>query len=318
MILTINANAAVDIVMFIDRFTPGGTMRPARVVTSVGGKGLDSSVVLGALGAPVTAISFAAGRNGETLAKLLEDRRIPADFIWLDGETRVSNVIVETDYNRHSHITTPGYTVTQEDCARLKERIQHHAPQADWAVIAGSLPGGAPASLYCEITNLLHQSGVKVLTDCFGQPAREALAASPDIVKMNQHEFEITFGAQPQSQVDWISAVRGVMARHNLQNFILTCGKDGILAFTPQAVYQATAPEMEEVNAAGSGDAVSAAVPYRLSLGEPWETALRWGAAAGAAVVLTEGTAECRMQDVQRILPETSVQVIEEMIKRGG
>ena len=124
MILTINANAAVDIVMFIDRFNPGETMRPTRVVHSVGGKGLDSAVVLRAIGAPVKAITFAAGRNGETLARLLEDRQIETEILWLDGDTRVANVIVETDFNRHSHITTPGYTVTAQDCENFKSCIR--------------------------------------------------------------------------------------------------------------------------------------------------------------------------------------------------
>lgn len=311
MILTINANAAVDIVFYIDRFISGETMRPTKVVYSVGGKGLDTAVVLQALGAQHKAVSFIAGRNGETLAGLLKERGVEADLVWLDGETRVSNVIVEMGLGRHSHITTFGYTVSPPDCAVFKERIRAHAAEASWAVIAGSLPGGAPPSFYSDITRLLHQLGVKVLIDGFGQPARETLAESPEIMKMNREEFITTFNVRPQSRDDWIDAVYQEMQHHNIGSFVLTCGKDGILAFTPHAVYQAVAPEMEEVNAAGSGDAVSAALAYRLSLGETWEQALRWGAAAGAAVVLTEGTAECRLEDVLNIYPQTSVQVID-------
>jgi 1-phosphofructokinase family hexose kinase len=307
MILTINANAGLDIVMFIDRFISGGTMRPTRVVPSVGGKGLDTAVVLRALGAPVQAVSFVAGRNGEILAELVQERGIPTDWIWLEGETRIANVIVETELRRHSHITTPGYTVTLADCRVFKERILQHAAQASWAVMSGTLPGGAPASLYGEITGLLHQAGVRVLIDCFGPPARAALEAVPDIVKMNQAEFRKTFDTQPTGWDEWVRAVREVMDCHHLQNFILTCGEEGLLAFTPQAVYQATTPRMEEVNAAGSGDAVSGTVAYRLSLGDDWEQTLYWAAAAGAAVVLTEGTAECRLEDVLSILPHTSV-----------
>lgn len=311
MILTINANAAVDLIFFIERFLPGETMRPARWLYSVGGKGLDTAVVLKALGAPQKAVSFIAGRNGELLASLLKERNIDADLIWLDGETRISHVIVETDLRQHSHITTSGYTVSPRDCAVFQQRIQAQAASASWAVIAGSLPEGAPPSLYREITRLLHRSGVKVLIDCFGQPMREALAESPEIVKMNQAEFVTTFEVQPRSQADWRSAVDQEMRRHNIENFILTCGKQGILAFTPQACYQASAPQMEEVNGAGSGDAVSGALAYRLSLEETWEQALRWAAAAGAAVTLTEGTAECRFEDVHKIYPRTSVQVID-------
>lgn len=311
MIITINANAAVDMILFIDRFRSGEVMRPARWQYSVGGKGLDAAVVLKTLGAPHKAVSFIAGRNGELLASLLQERNVDADLIWLDGETRVSHVIVETDFGRHSHITTSGYSVSPRDCAAFMERIEAQAASADWAVIAGSLPAGAPQSLYCEITRLLHRLGVKVLMDCFGGPALEALLEPPEIVKMNQDEFCATFNVRPCSRADWLDAVEQEMRRRGLANFVLTCGRDGILAFTPQARYQASAPQMEEVNGAGSGDAVSAALAYRLSLGDTWEQALRWAAAAGAAVTLTEGTAECRIDDVLDIHPRTTVQIID-------
>jgi len=41
-----------------------------------------------------------------------------------------------------------------------------------------------------------------------------------------------------------------------------------------------------------------------LSQGDGWLEALRWAAASGAACVLTEATAEVRLEDVQRLLPQ--------------
>jgi 6-phosphofructokinase 2 len=316
MILCINANAALDNILFIDRFRSGETMRPTREVMGVGGKGLDSALVLRTLGAPVRAVSFAAGRNGQMLSDLLKERHVPVDFIWVSGETRVAHVIVETDFNHHSHISTSGYTVSAQDCEAFKQVICHHAQQATWAIIGGTLPGGALVSFYREIIALLHQNQVQVLIDCAGQPALASLPATPEIVKMNQDEFSQTFQNHPISQMGWLGAVREVMHRFKLHNFVLTCGRQGLLAFTPRATYLASAPQQKEVNAAGSGDAASSALTYRLSLGEPWEAALRWAVAAGAAAVLTEGTAECQLSDVERIYTETSVQIVEE-IRRG-
>ncbi|MBE0695863.1 MAG: hypothetical protein IH586_02980, partial [Anaerolineaceae bacterium] len=272
MILALNANAAIDQVLFIDRFLPGGVMRPNRSVLSVGGKSLDAAVVIKTLGGPVEAVSFIAGENGKTLQRLLESKEIPSDLLWVEGETRVSYVIVETEYNRHSHITTTGYHVSEPDCALFLERIKQHAPGAAWAVLAGSLPGGAPADFYGQQIALLHQFGVKSLIDTSAQAALGALPASPDIVKMNQAEFCATFPAhsanlKEASQEDWIQACREVIQIYRIQAFVLTCGKDGILALTPSAAYHAASPLMQEVNAAGSGDAVSGTLAYRLSMG---------------------------------------------------
>ena len=64
---------------------------------------------------------------------------------------------------------------------------------------------------------------------------------------------------------------------------------------------------MKEVNAAGAGDAVSAAIVYRITQGDDWTQALTWAAAVSAAVVLTEGTAECSMTDIQNLYPKVWV-----------
>lgn len=310
MILAINANAAVDQVLFIDRFAGGTTMRTGRWVLSVGGKALDSAVALKTLGAPVRAVSLVAGRNGETLAGLLREREIDSDLLWVPGETRTSVVIVETELNRHSHITTSGYTVSPEDCDRFCELVERRAGEAAWAVMAGSLPGGAPPDLYRRITETLHQHGVRVLIDASGQPALEALNAGPEILKMNEPEFAATFQVQPGRLAEWVEAGRSEVARRAIPALVLTLGKRGILAFAGGRVYHAATPEVEAVNAAGSGDAVSGVLAYRHWLGDDWEQALRWAAATGAAVALTEGTAECRVEDIKRLYPLTQVKKI--------
>ena len=102
------------------------------------------------------------------------------------------------------------------------------------------------------------------------------------------------------------------MERQGLRSLVITCGKDGIRAFTPQGVFQAGAPELKAVNAAGAGDAVSAALAYHLMLGEPWAQALKWAAATAAAVVLTEGTAECDPAEVIRLYPEAWVKLLQQ------
>ncbi len=311
MILTINVNAALDRVFFIERFIPNTHMRTDRAVLSVGGKGLDTALVLQTLGAPVRALSFIAGKNGETLAGLLEQQQISSDLIWLPGETRESIVIVETDLNRHSHITTTGYTLRPEDIEQIFSRVEALAPQADWAVIAGTLPGGAPPHLYHDLIERLHRHGVKVLIDGFGPPILETLPAQPDIVKMNQAEFEETFNLNARGLEEWVKISKSEMERRKIGALVITCGKDGILAFTPAGVFHAGCIEVKEVNAAGAGDAVSAALAYRLSLGETWSQALAWAVATSAAVVLTEGTAEAHMADILELYPRAWVKQLE-------
>ena len=310
MILAVNVNAAIDWVFFIDRFIPGAHMRPHKTVLSVGGKGLDTALVLQTIGAPTQAVTFAAGKNGETLSHLLAERHVKTEFLWVPGETRTANVIVETDLNRHSHITTSGYSVTRSDCDNFLQKVDELSQEADWAVMAGSLPTGAPADFYREIIKVLHNKGVKTLIDHHGSALRHSLQEKPEIVKMNQEEFLATFKAEARYMDDWVTVCREQMAKNAIGTLIITRGKEGILAFTPQDVFHAGCNEVKEINSAGAGDAVSAAIVYRLSLGEDWTQALTWAAAVSAAVVLTEGTAECAPADIQNLYPRVWVKKI--------
>jgi 1-phosphofructokinase family hexose kinase len=301
MILTITANSALDKVIFIEEFKPTTVMRTRRVVESVGGKGFDTSVVLQTLGVDNLAIGLVAGEPGRQLAKLLECYGIRCDLVWAQGDTRTAYVIVETKFHHHSHITTGGYRVGPVEVQALLSRCHSHIKTAQGVVCAGSLPEGMPKNFYRTVTNLAHQAGIPTLIDCPGEPMLQALLEKPDIVKINRNELSQTFGIAAGSLAELAEQVQRLRRREDLPAFVVTCGEEGILAITGQGSYRAIAPPQEEVNAAGAGDAVSAALVWRLALRETWQQALCWAAAASAAVVLTEGTADCRLPDIERI-----------------
>jgi 1-phosphofructokinase family hexose kinase len=302
MILTINLNAALDRIYFIDRFKPDTHMRTQKALLSIGGKGLCVARVLKSLGTSHCAISFIAGTNGEILAGLLGQLEISTELIWIPGETREANVIVETDFNRHSHITTSGYQLNHEYCEKYLNKIREIGRTADWAVIAGSMPQGTPGNLYGRIIEVLHENGVRVLIDATGGPLLEALHFSPEIVKMNQDEFLSTFKVKlSEDLTEWIPAGLERMRDFKIKALVLTCGSRGILAFTPDGDYHAGCDNVKEVNAAGAGDAVSAALVHSLLQGNSWKVSLALAAAVGAATVMTTGTAECYQNDIQAL-----------------
>lgn len=307
MILTVTPNAALDRILFIDEFRPGTVMRPQRWLDKVGGKGLDTSVGLRAFGVDTLAVSILAGDVGRRLVELLDGYGIRHDIVWVGGQTRISHVLVETHHRRHSHIIAGGPTVPPAAAAEFLQRAEQHTPQAEFAVAGGSLAAGLPGNIYRHIIERARAAGVPLLLDVSGPPVQAVLAAPPDILKMNWGEFERTFGAPASTLVELSARAAQVAARHNLPALVLTCGREGLLAVTSDGLFHAAAPPQKAVNAAGAGDVASGVLAWRRSLGEPWPDALRFAAAAGAASVLTEGTADCNPLDVERILPHTSV-----------
>jgi 1-phosphofructokinase family hexose kinase len=311
MLLTVTLNSGVDKVLLVDEFLPGLPVNARKVVTSVGGKGLDVSVVLRHLGVETTGLAFVAGETGRLLADLLADYGILPELVWVEGETRTCYVIAESKPGRVSHIKYGALHISSQHVEQFLRVYQTQLPKAGWVICSGSIPPALPESFYSDLVQSASQAGVKVLVDSTHKALLSTLPYHPTILKMNWDEFRGTFQVKADTFEELIPKARQAAAQHAIPNLVITCGSEGILAITQAGSFIARAPKQQAVNAAGAGDGASAAIVWRLSLGDPWPEALKWAAAVSAAVVLTEGTADCRMSDVNAILPKTLVELIQ-------
>jgi 1-phosphofructokinase family hexose kinase len=310
MILTVMPHSALDKVLFIESFTPGSVHRTDDIVYSIGGKGLDSSVTLRCLGVDTVGLVFVAADTGKKLIELVEGFGIIPEPVWVDGETRVAHVISETQVGRHSHVISGKLLINQEQLNEFYSRFSILVRQATYVICAGSVPPVITTAVYREITEIAHQHKTPVLIDSSGKIVIEAFSANPDIIKMNWDEFEVTFNRRAQTLDELEVQASEVYKNLQLKSLVLTCGADGIISYSPEGAFRTIVPKLKAVNAAGAGDAVSSALAWRFSEGDTWHDALKLAGAVSAAVVLTQGTAECRMEDVEELLKQVRVNPI--------
>jgi 6-phosphofructokinase 2 len=112
------------------------------------------------------------------------------------------------------------------------------------------------------------------------------------------------------TEADLISAAQQ-MHDQGAATAIVTAGKRGAIAVGANGAWRALSPSIEVVSSVGAGDALLAGMLFRLEAGASMEESLRWGAAAGAAACLTQGTQLCRSDEISRILPSVRVEQIE-------
>lgn len=308
MILSICPNTAIDRVILIDRWTPGKPMRMSRSISAVGGKGLNSAVVLSQLGVAPVAMGFFSGNVGKELVGIVEDYGITTEPIWVDGDNRVSLIISERETHISSYLIVGEVIVSEDQKEEFLDKFQSHLPGADFVILAGTIPQSLSPGFYAEMIPLAKQAGVPVLLDAQKQFMVEGIKHHPEIVKMNWEEFEWTFDLKAETLSDLITLTKTFHEQRGLQNLVITLGKQGILSITQQGTFLTQSPLQTPVNAAGAGDSVSAVLAWRLSLGDHWESALRWSGAVSAATVLTERTGEVRKEDIDRILPKVKVE----------
>ncbi len=311
MFLTVTPNAVLDLLIFIPQFQPGVSVHASRVVRSVGGKALDASVALHHLGQQSLAQCCLAGRTGQTLRELLAGYPlIHPQVVGVDGETRTAHILVESNLGRHTHIFGGGLQLTPTHRDQLLAQFTALLPQASFVLTGGALPPGLAPDFFHTLAASAAAHNIPLLVDSFGPPMLACLPAHPALVKLNRDEFARTFGEPPSGMEGLVQAARSIRQAHAIPALVITCGVDGLLAFTPQGEFHAWAPPQVVVNAAGAGDAASAALAWRLAKGDTWPSALVWAAAASAASVLTEGTSDLRLEDALGILSAVECQKI--------
>ena len=307
MIICVNANPAVDHVLFIDSLETRGTIRAKGSLDCVGGKGADVALVLAKLGAEHCLVSFMAGEYGQILKGLYKAYQIKAELIWVEGETRVVTVIIETANCYMTQISQSGFEITEGDSHSFMNAIRRNTQQNDWIIASGSLPPNAPKDFYKQVTNIAHCAGAQILIDAQSGALLEAIPAVPNLIKLNWKEYIATFGLDEINIPAISKHAHDLLEENHFQAIIITLGEEGILLVSSSKVYHAVGAEQIPVNPAGAGDAVSAALVHRLTLGDPWEVALRWACAAGMAVTLTEATADCEFGVIELFLPQIEI-----------
>lgn len=306
MIVTLTANTTIDQTLFVPALPFGKTIRATHTVLSMGGKPTDASWILGELGTTSLALGFAAGPMRAKVEALLEARGVQHDFVACDGETRINTVIVVEGQPQQTTITTSTLEVTPAQLARLSARYTDALREATCVVTGGTLPRGLSPAFYTEVIVQAKGRGLPVIFDADEPNLSAGLAARPDFIKPNEHELAALVGRPITGIEAAYEAGREVFAHYGTCP-IITLGGAGGLAVLRDRAYYIPPLKIDVVSAAGAGDGVLAGLAWSVSQGKPIENGLRLGFACAAAVCLLPGTADCRSEDVERLLPQVEL-----------
>ena len=108
---------------------------------------------------------------------------------------------------------------------------------------------------------------------------------------------------------EWLDGRLGQWASEAI---VITLGGQGALAVTTEGAFLVCPPRVPAINTAGAGDALDAGIMLARSRGADWLAALTLGTAAAASVVMNEGTAICRREQVEEMLPRVRVEVLKD------
>lgn len=256
MIYTVTCNPSLDHIVTVEDFRLGALNRTGGELIVPGGKGINVSMVLKNLGMDSMALGFSAGYTGEIIERLLWDRGVRTDFVRLPCGLSRLNVKLKTG-ECETEINGQGPCIT-EDAMQGFYRKLDSLGQEDILVLAGSIPGGMPTTLYRDILAYLADRGLKIVVDATGELLTQACGQHPFLVKPNREELEQIFDTEIDTRED-AAEYGSRLLELGAQNVLVSMGGDGAILLTGDGrQYYARPPKGEVVNTVGAGDSMVA------------------------------------------------------------
>ena len=259
MILTLTPNPSIDRTVALDgELTRGQVHRVASVTSQAGGKGVNISRAAVSAGIPSIAVVPALKEDPfvlELLGAGIDCRPVrPA------GDVRVNLTITEPD-GTTTKLNSPGAAVLPMHLELMAQTVLVRASGADWTVLAGSLPVGAPPNFYADLVRRLREVGGRVAVDTSEAPLQalvDALPGSaPDLMKPNGDELASFTGGDPEelesNPVATAAAARELIAK-GVGAVLATLGGNGAVLVTAEGAWHATPPPTTVVSTVGAGD----------------------------------------------------------------
>ncbi len=311
MILTVTPNAAVDTTYRVEGFCLDRVHRPTEWKTVAGGKGVNVARVYSRLGGEATATGLLAGHNGRLILESLASEQIPAEFTWTAGESRICLAIVDPIACTQTEINEPGPPAAPDDVESLCDRVRSLLETGRfWALaLCGSLPPGAPATLYRDLVELAGEQGVRAALDASGEPLREGVKAGPWLAKPNAREAGDLLGRTPAGDGEKLDAAWRLLEM-GVSVAVVTDGPRPAVLVTGEEAWSARPPEVEFVSAVGSGDAFLAGLLLGMEQGRGMKDSLALATAAGAANAAVYGAGFVAAAEVHRLTEFVEVQSI--------
>ncbi|MFF9410366.1 1-phosphofructokinase family hexose kinase [Streptomyces anandii] len=302
MILTVTLNAALDVTHHLDRLRPHESNRVGAVAARAGGKGINVSRVLQALGQETVVTGLAGGLTGAAVHRELTAAGLTHDLVTIDGETRRTVAVVDEKLGDTTILLEPGPVITADEWAGFLHTYDKLVARAAAVVLAGSLPVGVPTNAYAVLIRRARAHHVPAVLDADGKALRAGLSEAPAIIKPNAAELSVVSGSSdPQAGA---AALRAAGA----QAVVASAGPDGMIACTDQGSWRARPPQRLAGNPTGAGDAAVAALTLGLVQDAPWPVRLTEAVALSAAAVAAPLAGDFDPTVHRRLLEEITVE----------
>jgi len=310
MIITVTLNPALDRSLTVPQFSADSVNRATGSRLDPGGKGVNVSKVLKAIGTESLATGFLGGNAGNAIAGALDALAIRHDFVRVAGETRTNLKIFDPERKTYTDINEPGDPVSAEDIAKLEEKLLSLAKPGDIVLFAGSAPRGVADRTTADWAKKLAARGVLVAADQDGGQLKAMLAAKPFLIKPNDQELQALLDL-PDAELSTLSQAALQLVRDGIARVAISLGARGALFADGQGVLYAEGVRVDAVSTVGAGDALTAALLFAVEHKLSREDTAKLAVATATAKVTCPGSSPPSMEMIRQYRDQVNVTVFQ-------
>lgn len=297
-----------------------GIQRPLEVRRVGGGKALNAARVAAVLGAQVRAVAVLGAGSGDDVAADARAHGVDVHVVAGEEPTRMCVSILAAHREGLTEIYERAVPLDARTISRaVAEAVDLAARDGGWWLVSGGLPSTIVPEAVGETVALLREAGSRVAVDSHGDALAGAVAARPDLVKVNRAEaVELLGFAYDTPGSDLVTALRGRAGGLA----VVTDGADGawaaggVVGRDRDDVTDGTVVVHARLDGhfgrfpVGSGDSFLGAMLVMLDTGGPLVEAVVLGVAAGAANAQEPGAGVLSTRLVRKLAREVRVEVV--------
>lgn len=303
-IVTLTVNPTIDKSTRVQEVKSGQKLRCEPPRREPGGGGLNVARAVMRLGGSSTALYAKGGYTGEMLEALLKEEGLTRESIEIEASTRENLIVLEESSGEQFRFGMPGPKFSEGEWRGCLKVIADLDPAPDYLVASGSLAPGMPDDFYGRLAEICADQSTRLVVDTSGPPLRRAVDAGVFLIKPNATELQELIGEELNDRDRQRDAARDLISRGCCKIVVLSLGAEGALVITSEESKHLPSPKVSVRSAVGAGDSMVAGTVLAMARGMSLMDATRFGVAAGAAAVTTEGTELCRREDVETLFEE--------------
>ena len=307
MIVTVTLTPALDKTVVLPGFAVDQVNRIESLRLDAGGKGINVSKVLKALGTNSLATGILGGGTGRYIENSLKSMGIACDFAWVEQDTRTNLKVVDPLRHTNTDINEPGAPGSAQVLEAVYQKTDAAVQAGDIVVLAGKAPAGTEDTIFADWITRLKAKGVQVYMDADAALLIAGAKAGPALIKPNDAELARLMGRSFSGLADMADAARELV-QSGIQTVVVSLGGDGALFVQKDVALRGLGLKVPVQSTVGAGDSMMATLAHGAATGMSFRDTCALAMAVSAATVMTPGTQAADMNVVKELLPQVVIE----------